>query len=207
MVYYEAETLKVSAFLFAFLTGVVLLSGDQQETGGFTLVTTGCRVCKGQDVFLRKKGNATGLYCSCCGAWYKWLGKKEVLQYLHRGFKVYPEDYVPANPVPRSVSVASGVPVGVGVGGKFDVVDDNDGDVPLTSNTNTGYNVQTRNTPVESASNPCPTCLSGVLDPISTSDDIQASFFQDVFMIYNKDKSKIYGSFRIKYCPTCGKKL
>lgn len=159
-------------------------------------------------MFLRKKGNATGLYCSHCGAWYKWLGKKEVMQYQHRGFKVYPEDYVPANLVSRPVSVASGVPVGVGVRGSFHNNEfDNDGDAPFALNTNVGYNVQPKNISSEFVSNPCPTCISGVLDPISTSDDVQASFFQDVLMIYNKDKTKIFGSFRIKYCPTCGKKL
>ncbi len=37
-----------------------------------------CPKCGSKDLFLRKSGNNTGLYCGDCGAWIKWAGKKEI---------------------------------------------------------------------------------------------------------------------------------
>lgn len=33
--------------------------------------------CGGKEFFTEKHGNQTGLYCSACGKWQKWLGKDE----------------------------------------------------------------------------------------------------------------------------------
>lgn len=37
-----------------------------------------CPKCGSKDLFLRKSGNNTGLYCGDCGAWIKRVGKKEI---------------------------------------------------------------------------------------------------------------------------------
>lgn len=37
-----------------------------------------CPKCKSGDVFMKKSGNNTGLYCGDCGAWIKWLNKNEI---------------------------------------------------------------------------------------------------------------------------------
>ena len=37
-----------------------------------------CPKCKSRDIFTKKSGNNTGLYCGDCGAWIKWLNKNEV---------------------------------------------------------------------------------------------------------------------------------
>lgn len=37
-----------------------------------------CPKCKSRDVFIKKSGNNTGLYCGDCGAWIKWLNKNEI---------------------------------------------------------------------------------------------------------------------------------
>ena len=34
--------------------------------------------CGSTSFFTEKKGTATGLYCSECGKWYKWLTKDEI---------------------------------------------------------------------------------------------------------------------------------
>lgn len=34
--------------------------------------------CGSFDFFIQKQGNNTGLYCSMCGKWQKWLNKDEV---------------------------------------------------------------------------------------------------------------------------------
>ena len=37
-----------------------------------------CKKCGGSNLHIEIKGNNTGLYCSDCGAWIKWLGKDEI---------------------------------------------------------------------------------------------------------------------------------
>ncbi len=38
----------------------------------------GCPHCGSIDVFMKPKGSQTGLYCSDCGKWIKWISKNEV---------------------------------------------------------------------------------------------------------------------------------
>lgn len=42
-----------------------------------------CPKCGSKDLFLRASGNNNGLYCGDCGAWIKWISKKE-LQLVER---------------------------------------------------------------------------------------------------------------------------
>ena len=37
----------------------------------------GCPHCRSVDVFMKPKGNQTGLYCGDCGKWIKWVSKSE----------------------------------------------------------------------------------------------------------------------------------
>lgn len=37
-----------------------------------------CNKCEGKEMFIMQKGCQIGLYCSECGAWQKWLSKKEL---------------------------------------------------------------------------------------------------------------------------------
>lgn len=37
-----------------------------------------CKKCGSTDLYTDQNGNNTGLYCSDCGAWIKWLSKKEL---------------------------------------------------------------------------------------------------------------------------------
>lgn len=37
-----------------------------------------CKKCGSMDVFIKENGSQTGLYCSDCGKWIKWLGKDEL---------------------------------------------------------------------------------------------------------------------------------
>lgn len=43
--------------------------------------------CGGKEFFTEKHGNQTGLYCSACGKWQKWL-KKDEIRLFNRGVKV-----------------------------------------------------------------------------------------------------------------------
>lgn len=42
--------------------------------------------CGSLDFFMKKQGNNTGLYCSMCGKWQKWMNKDEirVFEYNHK---------------------------------------------------------------------------------------------------------------------------
>ena len=37
--------------------------------------------CKSTNLFMKPKGQATGLYCEDCGAWQKWITKDEITFY------------------------------------------------------------------------------------------------------------------------------
>lgn len=39
--------------------------------------------CGSLDFFIEKKGNNTGLYCSMCGKWQKWMNKDEIILFEH----------------------------------------------------------------------------------------------------------------------------
>ncbi len=39
--------------------------------------------CGGKEFFTEKHGNQTGLYCSACGKWQKWLKKDEIRLFDH----------------------------------------------------------------------------------------------------------------------------
>lgn len=53
----------------------------------------------------------------------------------------------------------------------------------------------------------CLTCISGVIEPMNKSTKITANIFDGVLNIKNGDKTKLFGSFNIKFCPSCGKAL
>lgn len=39
--------------------------------------------CGSTEFFVEKNGNQTGLYCSKCGRWFKWLTKDEIRLFKH----------------------------------------------------------------------------------------------------------------------------
>ncbi len=42
-----------------------------------------CKKCGSVSLYTELKGNQTGLYCSDCGAWIKWLNKNERRAFEH----------------------------------------------------------------------------------------------------------------------------
>ena len=43
--------------------------------------------CGSENFFIQPKGSQTGLYCKSCGAWQKWLNKKEVRAFSYMDTK------------------------------------------------------------------------------------------------------------------------
>ena len=39
--------------------------------------------CGSLDFFMKKQGNNTGLYCSMCGKWQKWMNKDDIRLFEH----------------------------------------------------------------------------------------------------------------------------
>ncbi len=46
-----------------------------------------CKKCGSISLYTKSKGNQTGLYCSDCGAWIKWLNKDEIRAFEHERLK------------------------------------------------------------------------------------------------------------------------
>lgn len=42
-----------------------------------------CSKCNSNNFHTEQKGSQTGLYCSNCGKWVKWLGQDELRAFLH----------------------------------------------------------------------------------------------------------------------------
>lgn len=54
-----------------------------------------CNKCGNTAIYLVKKGYAqVGAYCMDCGAWVKWVGKKDLNNLQRQGYHVQPEGYV-----------------------------------------------------------------------------------------------------------------
>ena len=43
-----------------------------------------CTKCSSENLFIKKSGDSTGLYCEECGAFLKWLNKNEVRAFEHK---------------------------------------------------------------------------------------------------------------------------
>lgn len=88
--FYSKDYESLAEFFARFDNVQFIISNHQHAE-----IQQNCDKCGCMDVFLRKKNNATGLYCGGCGKWYKWLKKKDVKAYGRRGFNVHPENYDP----------------------------------------------------------------------------------------------------------------
>lgn len=171
--------------------------------------SSNCSSCGSSEIFLRKKGNATGLYCLNCGKWYKWVGKKEVKVYTHRGYKVHEENYVPQTKRTESPTSLNQVTGNINLG-----VSSKEEDINIDSDS-INYNIfeQTDDFEIEEQDNevvddePCNTCITGVIDPISKNNNVVLNIFDSVMFLRTKDNSELYGSFKISYCPKCGRKI
>lgn len=53
-----------------------------------------CRKCGGTGFYLQQRGMQIGMYCDNCGAWAKWVGKKELPMYKRRGIAILPQNAV-----------------------------------------------------------------------------------------------------------------
>ena len=52
-----------------------------------------CGACGSVDIFIKKNGSQTGLYCGDCGKWIKWLSKNEIGLVERQIFKLNEEHH------------------------------------------------------------------------------------------------------------------
>lgn len=183
-----------------------------------------CEKCNTTAVFLRKKAHAVGLYCKGCGKWYKWVGKKVIKEYEHKGYTVFPETYKPqiedlrGTPgLPHSPNFSGTVDTDnvnsrPYIDNDFELTEEDDDfnfDVPVPTNNALKTNKPANTSSKEKTSNLdiCPTCTTGVIEAIPKSTDISFSISRGTVRVTNKAKTKMIGSFALSYCPTCGEKL
>lgn len=81
--------------------------------------------------------------------------------------------------------------------------DDFEDDVPVSNNLLRQGTSQHMHEETE----PCRTCITGIIEPYGKKPVVSATVTLGVLNIHNADKTKLYGSFELKYCPSCGRKL
>lgn len=156
-----------------------------------------CHKCGSNDNFLRKKGSATGLYCSICFGWIKWVSKKDLKELTKNGFKVLPELSTPnesSTPIGSTTRFSSeSLPTNSNQG----VEDSDDFD----------YSEYMEYEDVSLDVHPCVTCVTSSIDSLNPRDNVSFSILSGVLLCKSKDDSELIGAFKISYCPTCGAKL
>lgn len=192
-----------------------------------------CATCGDNRVFLRRKGeNQVGLYCKGCEKWKKWVGKKEVPAYTSRGYKIYDENYHPESVVPQNVPpmYQDNIPPFMGDGLDYNPFTNMGGAQPSTNNQMEQNMDYTQGSSVSVASpqekqsisellkrnqgkedlgsfDICTLCATGSFQPLAKDSVVSMNRFEDILFVTSKDRSSTLGSFKIKYCPNCGKKL
>lgn len=175
-----------------------------------------CNGCGSMAIFLRKKGQATGLYCADCGKWHKWVGKKEVNEYKHKGYPVHSEDYIPALADALLESGVASKDLGVEeraaaqVAGlaypdelpDFGVYEEEEEEPERVSFLN-----QPSSYKPAPSNDSCLLCMTGVVDTMQKEKKLAVTVFEDTVMIRKQGASDIIQSFKINYCPSCGVKL
>lgn len=111
------------------------------QRGVFMNIQIVCKKCGEREIYLQYRGMQVGAYCSNCGSWIKWVGKKELPLLKSRGLKVFPDG--------QPVSIKRDAPLGVIIEDERDVKpstfqkkDSYDNDAPFISNTTENKDLQ-----------------------------------------------------------------
>lgn len=193
-----------------------------------------CRKCNGTGLYMQQRGMQVGLYCDCCGAWYKWLGKKEQPIYKNKGLKLYPQNVevalkgtqslgVEITPIAdtaknmgvmeeiKNVSLLEDVPFGVGSMGQSVSSVDMEQEIERRVQQRLGeLEKQTKKKNMglvennENSDNYCPICDGSPLVP-EEGNKVEVSIFSGVMTVTDLDGVEILGLYRLKKCPSCGK--
>lgn len=190
-----------------------------------------CKKCANQDYYLKMRGFQVGLYCSHCGSWQKWVGKKDLLNYKSNGHPIYSE----SDEVPLKSSSNMGIDESINISDSpFDVdVTENSSDNSCRFDKNKieddvekeverrvnerlkqidkksqNLNKLQENQKIEESKNTgyC-SCCEGI--PLKADNDsrVEVTIFGGVMTITDLDGLNIYGIYRLKNCPYCGREF
>ena len=192
-----------------------------------------CRKCNGRGFYLQEKGPNVGMYCDCCGAWAKWVGKKELPLMRRQGYSVLPGSAVVTlkNQKDLGIDLANNKPMDLG-GVPTDLGTMPFGGEPAKEKKEMSFAAMEdeierrvaermkeleRNqmmTNQESISNKqseptvdegyCPVCEGNPLESEGNS-RVEVSIFSGVMTITDPDGLNIFGLYKLKRCPFCGK--
>lgn len=187
-----------------------------------------CKKCANKDYYLKMRGFQVGLYCSHCGSWQKWVGKKDLLNYKSNGHPIYGE----SDEVPLKSSLNMGIDESINISDSpFDVdvtensleencrLDKNkiEEDIEkeverrvnerLSQKNTKNLGVSQENREIENSNNIyCPSC-EGI--PLKADNDsrVEVTIFGGVMTITDLEGLNIYGIYRLKNCPYCGREF
>lgn len=146
--------------------------------------------CGSKDYYLKVKAHNVGAYC-VCGKWIKWVGKKDVEVLQRKGVKVHSESYAPSVKVVEGKTGVKDLGVIPVLGVKQDLV------IKLDADENKQEQVVKK---------VCRVCDLGDLFALEEVEGYTISVFEGVLSIIRGD-NKIVASYKLDFCPGCGKRL
>ena len=192
-----------------------------------------CRKCGNTGFYLQQRGMQVGMYCDTCGAWLKWVGKKELPMFKRRGIAILPQNAVVSlkNSIDLGVEkVDSMKNMGVDMdSSSFGVAPPMVRVEPMTQQVQPAKpsidieleierRVAERLSEIEknsqnsknSQNEPdvdegyCPVCEGNPLVAEGQS-RVEVTIYSGVMTVTDPDGLNIFGLYKLKRCPFCGK--
>ena len=189
-----------------------------------------CVNCGSRGFYLQEKGPNVGLYCECCGKWSTWVRKKELPLYKRRGYSVLPM----SAKVTLKNNLNLGVDISKDTAMNFGTVPFADATVAAPEPKADSMSFQEMETEIErrvaekvrqieesykkvnmetkgsedaipsEQAGFCPVCDGNPLESEGNS-RVEVSIFSGVMTITDPEGLNIYGLYKLKRCPYCGK--
>lgn len=191
-----------------------------------------CRKCNGRGFYLQEKGPNVGIYCDSCGSWNKWVGKKELPMLRRQGVSVLPAGAAVTLKnskdlgVEKVDAVRNTIPMDLGTtpfGGSEGLIEKNLGSNNQDIEQEVERRVAERMKELEKSlilekeqniskvvqepmvdDGYCPVCDGNPLESEGNS-RVDVSIFSGVMTISDPEGFNIYGLYKLKRCPYCGK--
>jgi len=166
-------------------------------------------VCGNSSYFLRSKAHNVGAYCTECSKWIKWVGKSDVDLLKRKGYRVHSENYEHPSVVQQKVLSKQDVVEKLNLGvitepivsqlAKRETVDLQQPTIAVfESRQDSKMNIFSLN---------CKVCNLGELEEMSKSKGYTASVFQGVLSFVDFENETLLASYKLNFCPGCGRSL
>ena len=183
-----------------------------------------CKKCGSSELYLKKKGPQIGAYCNKCGAWIKWVSKKDQPAFTRKGFKIHEETYEPHLNIPSvNNSPIDNEPVPY----DYQSYNGNQGfqsqacmthqedydDAPFDYGSEAdyptgGYAEDTVEDTKDCGMKYCEVCSTGELPMLNpSSSSVQIRITDNVLIVTDKDTGEMLGMAKVNKCPCCGETL